>query len=1031
MLDVDWRRSPPADLRRYSMSWLPPVRVTCWLLLLAVAVPSRSSAAPNPDCLSGFYEAPFSGIRLRGEPWSAIEIDFDHDGDLDVAVASITHRYNDDQVLIFETVVAFLRRGTNGTVEADPFELIELGTGDLADRAGDLDGDGLADIVLAMNSRGEAHIIVYYGLATGGFERVDLGSSALLQTIGVVISDVNLDGRDDLLCTSYFPASALLVASRGRGEFEDVRSFPFSTGGGYATLAASDFNSDGVPDFAYGGSGGSIRIRLGRGDGDFNAAPDLEFPSTYLDRLKAVDLTGDGKLDLAGIGYGDFCDQVLTAEDSTVYIYPGRGDGSFDSPRALVAGYTPTDLAVGDLNGDGRADVAVGLGDRRGGICYFANHAKAERFPGAARASASIPLVTQTGFPFGRVATFIATDDGSLRAAGSYPAGSGVNHILVAQGDCDAPLDVLALDADQYSVTTLPGNGDGSLGHERSFSASLIPRGVCAVDLDRDGRSEAVLANWAGNAVSVYSGLAAGSGGRRTDYPAGPAPNSVVVADFDNDHVKDLAVACFGSADSSWTCESTGGGIAILRGDGAGGFEAPRFIPLDARSNGLAVGDLNRDGAHDLISTVYGPCGGMYALLGRGDLTFEPIRILDQAMPRSAWLADVNRDGTLDIIANVYGTPYTMEAIGLGDGSFAPPVSLTNVSQVLGVEDWNGDGIADLYGAGAYLGRGDGTFEILPASFPGQDYLGSINGATSGDFDGDGRADLATWEWAGSTVLVRFGNGDGTFIGGVRYGAGWGPSGVGVGDVDGDGRRDLIASNELSHTLAVLINRKGTPVTLPATAFVVGESRTIPVGCASAELRCRLQPAAAAFELDQLDLASLRLESPDTGRVPSIPALISGESRTGDSNRDGIVELEVRFRSEDLGALFSTVRGRTTLQVGLRGSLLDGRSISANFGVTVRGKECRPRASVFPNPLNPVGVLRFSTESPGPIVVRIFDVQGRLVAVPLSTGFTAAGEHEVQLGGVGNRGLRLPSGVYAFRIDSAGGQETGRFAILK
>jgi hypothetical protein len=421
----------------------------------------------------------------------------------------------------------------------------------------------------------------------------------------------------------------------------------------------------------------------------------------------------------------------------------------------------------------------------------------------------------------------------------------------------------------------------------------------------------------------------------------------------------------------------------------------------------------------------------MYALLGRGDLSFEPIRILDQAMPRGAWLADVDRDGTLDIIANVYGSLYSIEALGRGDGSFAAPVSLNNVSQVHGVEDWNGDGIPDLYGAGTYLGRGDGTFEILPASFPAQDYYGAISGATSGDFDGDGRADLATWEWAGSTVLVRFGNGDGTFLGGVRYGAGWGPSGVAVGDVDGDGRRDLIASNELSHTLAVLLNRKGTPVTLPAIAFVVGESRTLPVGCASVELRCRLQPAAGAFELDQLEVSTLRLESPDTGRVPSIPALISGEPLTGDSDGDGIVELDVRFRGEDLGALFSKVRGRTRLQVGLRGSLLDGRAISANFAVTVRGKECRSRASVFPNPLNPVGILRFSTESPGPIVVRIFDVQGRLVAVPLSAGFAAAGEHEVQLGGVDNRGLRLPSGVYAFRIDSAGGQETGRFAILK
>jgi flagellar hook assembly protein FlgD len=85
---------------------------------------------------------------------------------------------------------------------------------------------------------------------------------------------------------------------------------------------------------------------------------------------------------------------------------------------------------------------------------------------------------------------------------------------------------------------------------------------------------------------------------------------------------------------------------------------------------------------------------------------------------------------------------------------------------------------------------------------------------------------------------------------------------------------------------------------------------------------------------------------------------------------------------------------------------------------------------VAPNPLNPTGVLTFRTTTPGLVSVRIFDLQGRLVRT-LAQLPLPAGAHELPIDGKDAQGHRLASGVYFYRIQSAGGSELGRIAILK
>jgi hypothetical protein len=117
-------------------------------------------------------------------------------------------------------------------------------------------------------------------------------------------------------------------------------------------LIAADFNGDGKIDLAaMGGTGNTVTILLGNGDGTFTAAPSQ--PQFVASQLVAADLNGDGKLDLAALDFSS----------DTVTILLGNGNGTFSASSTL-----PTDsnfgsfaLVVADFNGDGKADVAVAV----------------------------------------------------------------------------------------------------------------------------------------------------------------------------------------------------------------------------------------------------------------------------------------------------------------------------------------------------------------------------------------------------------------------------------------------------------------------------------------------------------------------------------------------------------------------------------------------------------------------------------------------------------------------------------------------
>ncbi len=110
-------------------------------------------------------------------------------------------------------------------------------------------------------------------------------------------------------------------------------------------IAAGDVNGDGKIDVV--ASGSTVRVFLGNGDGSFQAPQQIDPGSSFLS-IALTDLNGDGKLDV-----------VATTGGTTIGVWLGNGDGTFQAGRFLTSVDGTQWFAVGDVSGDGHPDLVV------------------------------------------------------------------------------------------------------------------------------------------------------------------------------------------------------------------------------------------------------------------------------------------------------------------------------------------------------------------------------------------------------------------------------------------------------------------------------------------------------------------------------------------------------------------------------------------------------------------------------------------------------------------------------------------------
>ncbi len=342
------------------------------------------------------------------------------------------------------------------------------------------------------------------------------------------------------------------------------------------------------------------------------------------------------------------------------------------------------------------------------------------------------------------------------------------------------------------------------------FATGVNPQAVASGDLNGDGKLDLVVANSTSNTISVLLGNGDGTFKAKVDYPTGATPEGVTVGDFNNDGKLDVAVT-----------NSAGNTVSVLLGNGDGSFQPKTDFATGRKPWGVTVGDFNNDGNLDLVVTnaLDGTVG---VLLGNGDGTFNAHVDHNTGFnPFSVVAVDLNRDGNLDLaVANNNNNNIISVLLGKGDGTFqnqfqfatgGTPVSIVSA-------DLNGDGfpdlaVADQQGNTVSVLLGNGKSGISWNLLAHVDYATAAfpTAVAAGDFNGDGKMDLAVSDGNGNSISVLLGNGDGTFQTQTSYGTGDIPFSVIAADFNGDHKTDLAVANSGANNVSVILgNGNGT-----------------------------------------------------------------------------------------------------------------------------------------------------------------------------------------------------------------------------
>jgi hypothetical protein len=234
----------------------------------------------------------------------------------------------------------------------------------------DLNGDGKPDVIVAncggnMDCGGDGSAGVLIGNGDGTFQTAVAYDSGSTGTESVAVGDVNGDGKPDLIVANEPNSTVGVLLGNGDGTFQAATGYP-SGSPDPISVSVADVNNDGQLDVvvvnqckAEGDcTSGTVGVLIGNGDGSFR--PAVTYGSGgYIPFLVAVaDVNGDGNQDLVVVNQCGNINNCKKTGEAGVLL--GKGDGTFQTPITFgTGGFEARAVTVGDLNGDGKPDLAA------------------------------------------------------------------------------------------------------------------------------------------------------------------------------------------------------------------------------------------------------------------------------------------------------------------------------------------------------------------------------------------------------------------------------------------------------------------------------------------------------------------------------------------------------------------------------------------------------------------------------------------------------------------------------------------------